>query len=267
MNRYLFIDHGYYSFYRIYATQRWYKFSHREENIIDNEYNWINNSLFMEKLKQMYEKTLIELSKKYQIDLKNIYICLDCGLPDNWRLEHYTEYKKNRNVESNMKDIFNILYNDILINVSNKYTINILKCDRCEADDIIGTILLNDTMIEKGIVITSDMDYLQLIKNNIELYDLKGNSLIKKSIGTADKDLLLKILMGDKSDNITSVFNKCGIKTAMKYIENKELLLKKLTENDLFKEKYNLNKKIIDINEIPIELKDNILEIWKNIKN
>ena len=34
-----------------------------------------------------------------------------------------------------------------------------------------------------------------------------------------------KIIIGDKSDDIPQIFKKCGLKTAIKYFENKELKL------------------------------------------
>ena len=74
------------------------------------------------------------------------------------------------------------------------------------------------------------MDYLQLACENVELYDLKFKKLTerKSSYNDAKKDLFVKILTGDKSDNIKGVFKKCGQKTACKYFDNKELFNKKL---------------------------------------
>ena len=60
--------------------------------------------------------------------------------------------------------------------------------------------------------------------------------------------------MGDTSDNIPSVFPKCGPKTALKYYENKTEFQKKLESSDVFISQYNINKKIVDFNEIPMDL-------------
>ena len=100
------------------------------------------------------------------------------------------------------------------------------------------------------------MDYLQLARENVELYDLKYKKLTerKSSFNNAEKDLFVKILTGDKSDNITGVFKKCGPKTASKYFDNRELFQKQLEKEEGSKEKYELNRKIIDFNYIPIEL-------------
>jgi 5'-3' exonuclease len=60
--------------------------------------------------------------------------------------------------------------------------------------------------------------------------------------------------MGDISDNIPSVFPKCGPKTALNFFDNKELLNKKLAENEIYRKNYELNNKIIDFNNIPDDL-------------
>ena len=64
------------------------------------------------------------------------------------------------------------------------------------------------------------------------------------------RDLFYKIIMGDKSDNIDGVFNKCGKKTAEKYFDNEELFLAKLKSEDKI-DKYNRNKRLVDFTEIP----------------
>ena len=66
--------------------------------------------------------------------------------------------------------------------------------------------------------------------------------------------------MGDKSDDIPSIFNKCGPKTALKYYNDTgafEAQLKKENAYELYKK----NKKLIDFNEIP----DILVEQFKKI--
>jgi len=60
-------------------------------------------------------------------------------------------------------------------------------------------------------------------------------------------------LTGDKSDNIEGIFKKCDPKTACKYYDDKELFHKKL-ETEGTMERYLLNKKLIDFDEIPNDL-------------
>jgi 5'-3' exonuclease len=60
--------------------------------------------------------------------------------------------------------------------------------------------------------------------------------------------------MGDSSDNIPSVFPKCGPKTAQKCIQDPEFFKKKMAENPTYYAQYELNKNLVDFNNIPSEL-------------
>ena len=66
--------------------------------------------------------------------------------------------------------------------------------------------------------------------------------------------------MGDKSDNIQQVFTKCGPKTALKLVKDKDELRKRLNESQDASKQFLLNKKIISFKEIPKELTDAIIE-------
>ena len=103
-------------------------------------------------------------------------------------------------------------------------------------------------------IITSDMDYLQLYRENVQIYDLKYKSLItnKTAFPDAAQNLFCKIVMGDKSDNITSVFKKCGIKTAAKMYDNQEEFIHRLNTDENANMLYQRNKTLVDFNEIPI---------------
>ena len=56
----------------------------------------------------------------------------------------------------------------------------------------------------------------KLLWFHIKLYNLKFKDLTqsKSCFQNPEKDLFCKIVSGDKSDGIPSVFKKCGIKTA-----------------------------------------------------
>ena len=81
------------------------------------------------------------------------------------------------------------------------------------------------TMPEREIlIVTNDYDYLQLLDDKIHIYNLKNKNLREKSLGSRKLDLGVKIIVGDNSDNIPKCFPKCGQKTAIKYLENPDLL-------------------------------------------
>ena len=125
-----------------------------------------------------------------------------------------------------------------------------------EGDDCIA--LMTQKLKEDNniYIIASDMDYLQLLDDNVSVITLKYKLIkdSKKWSGDAKKDLFCKIVMGDKSDDIPAIFAKCGIKTAIKCYDDNEYFEKRL-ETEKTNEIYQLNKKLIDFNEIPVELK------------
>ena len=124
--------------------------------------------------------------------------------------------------------IFKYVFDNALFKKAGTHMI--IKHPRLEADDCIALTVKNIERIAPGssiLIITSDMDYLQLANDNVELYDLKYKKLTerKSSYNNAEKDLFVKIVTGDKSDNIPGVFKKCGPKTACKYYDNKDLFI------------------------------------------
>ena len=73
--------------------------------------------------------------------------------------------------------------------------------------------------------------------------------------------------MGDTSDNIPSVFANCGIKTAQKCIENDDFFQKKLAENSENYKRYELNKMLINFDNIPKDLVDEFMATIKKPAN
>jgi 5'-3' exonuclease len=100
-----------------------------------------------------------------------------------------------------------------------------------------------------------------LNSHNVHLYNLTFKNIAdnKSSTGNAASDLEIKIIMGDISDNIPSVFPKCGPKTAQKCIEDSEFFKKKMANNSDYYKQYELNKKLVDFNNIPQELVDEFM--------
>ncbi len=74
-------------------------------------------------------------------------------------------------------------------------------------------------------IVSTDQDFIQLIRNNVFVVNYKGskskiidsNAVIEKYGISPDDFVLLKALMGDKSDNITGI-RGVGPKTALKII-------------------------------------------------
>lgn len=77
------------------------------------------------------------------------------------------------------------------------------------------------------------------------------------------EELFCKIVQGDNSDNIPAVLKKCGPKTAQKCYQNPDYFQERLNKENAL-EKYNLNKLLIDFNNIPSYLVEEYLKKYNN---
>lgn len=260
---YLLIDTSYLIFYRYYALIQWWKIAKSDQELGNpNE-----NEEFIEKFDKTFLDCINSIKKKLKIHKENVCVIAarDCPRTEIWRNKLFDNYKEHRVQDDSFMGgpFFKRVYNEDLLK---KAGVNfILKYNELEGDDIIAISkkFIENNKNKKDIIyiITNDQDYLQLINETTLIFNLKFKELnsTKKSFKDPKKDLLCKIIIGDKSDNIPPVFQKCGIKTVEKYLNDNELL-----QNDLDKynvrEKFNFNKKIIDFDEIPHELSSSFLE-------
>ena len=134
-------------------------------------------------------------------------------------MQIFNQYKQGRVIKekNNVKYIFKKVFDDNMFNSCNIEKVlylNNLEADDCIALKYFVKKILNTEPDSKIWIITSDMDYLQLARDNVKLYNLKFKDLTdsKSSFKNAEKDLFYKIIMGDKSDNINKVFERCGKK-------------------------------------------------------
>lgn len=284
MTNYIFIDGSYYTFFRIYALKIWWKMANSLDNNVEesvylcDEFIEKFKKIFVEKIEEIPKKLNLKKIKKSNKSNKNennendikIIVAQDCPRDKIWRHEYYENYKGTRSNNLTLEgELFKIVY-DKNDNLFEKAGVNkILKLNKLEADDIIALSIKylknkkksDENMInDKYYIIASDMDYLQLLDNDndILLYDLKYVNIIDKKNKINDfnnkKELFIKIVCGDKSDNIMPIYPKCGRKTGEKIWEmNDDEREKYLKEKNGLKN-YEINKKIIDFNEIPSEL-------------
>lgn len=231
-----------------------------------NEYRKVLKTYIMNKLQSLEDIARTNFSDEIdscdQIDI--IFAC-DDKLKRNFRLDLYPQYKANRLTVKRsyrldtLKDyIKNVLYKELQL--EENYGYKFITVEGAEGDDVIATFMKYFAKDYVGsILIASDRDFLQL--ENVNEFDLFGKKAERKlgdEIVSADDFLLGKILMGDKSDNISQVFLRCGPKTALSLVKNKDELNRRLVESADATEKYNLNKKIIAFSETPIELTEKI---------
>jgi 5'-3' exonuclease len=264
---FIFIDGSYFCFYRYYSLINWWRNAYPEEPLEDP----FQNEKFVEKFRKTFVENVQQIPKKLgfsKLDIDPIIIVgKDCKRENIWRTELFPKYKANRanGAEDGFMGgpFFKMAYEEELFVKGGAKTI--LKHGKLEADDCIAISvkLLTAKYPDCNIyIITSDKDYLQLNSHNVHLFNLAFKNIAenKSSTGDPKKDLEIKIIMGDTSDNIPSAFPKCGPKTAQKCLEDPEFFKKKMAGNPDYYKQYELNKKLVDFNNIPEELVNEFLQ-------
>ena len=278
-NNYVLIDGSYYIFYRYYAVNVWWKLTDECDS----------NEPFIEKFKSTFVSKIQDIDKNLKLKNTIKYVGKDCRRKDIWRTALFPEYKANRGESNSLPPFVYELADELFLNLCaiktpiKSASINdkgnalekcegvkagvkqILSYPSLEADDCIALLAKHLYQSEPDAhiwIIASDMDYLQITNDRIHLYDLKFKNICEKSTGDPLEDLFCKIVAGDKSDNIPSVFKKCGIKTAQKYFKDRDLFDKKLAADPIAQEIYKLNTTLVDFNCIPSELVEGFKQMY-----
>ena len=267
MMNYILIDTSYLIFYRYFALLQWWRVAHPDDDLG----NPAENVEFKEKfVKQIVEavdnikRSLRLHSNKRQNPRVKVLLARDCPRKNIWRNEYFTEYKATREKDDNFMggEFFKMVYYDKLLEKTGADMI--IYENFMEADDIIAVTANYIKENHQGdyhiYIIANDMDYLQLWDNKCDIVNLQCKYLVEKknSYRDGDKNLFMKIVLGDKSDNIQPVFKRCSVKDAENYYENIEIFQERVDREDCL-ERLLLNKIIIDFDEIPLHLQDKIV--------
>jgi len=185
---------------------------------------------------------------------------------NSWRKKVYSGYKENRakSREDSLVDFgtFFPIMNEFINNLKEMFpNVYILKVNECEADDIIAVLTAelakDDNRIE---LISTDKDFYQLhkFKNFKQFNPIKKEYVVSMN---PKKDLEVKILTGDKGDDIPAVRERLGEKTAEKLLNEG---LEELLQDEVVKKNFIRNRELIDFDYIPANLKEKIIQEYKN---
>lgn len=244
----ILIDLSYFIFYRYFALIQWWKLAKPDDPLDDPSIN----EEFIEKFKKTFREKLLEIPKKLKVKNYIIIGGKDCPREEIWRNSLFNNYKEQRVLDDKFMGgyFFKLAYSEIIPDLC-----PVINYDSLEADDCIALLskqIINKYDNKKIFIIANDMDYLQIADETTKIINLKYKDLqtSKNSTGNKERDLFCKIVIGDKSDNIPGIFKKCGIKTAINYFENRDSFLQQLKKENAL-ERFELNNKIINFNEIP----------------
>jgi len=112
--------------------------------------------------------------------------------------------------------------------IAQAFNIPIYEMDGFEADDLIGTISVNVNGNVEKIIVTGDLDTLQLVNDHVKVYTMKrgltdsmiyDKKAVKQRYGLTPEQMIdYKALRGDPSDNIPGV-RGIGEKTAIELLQ------------------------------------------------
>jgi len=180
-------------------------------------------------------------------NLKPDYLCAAFDRPGvSKRAQAFAQYKAQRLKQPDE------LYQQIpmIEKILQAFNVPVIdaKTDGYEADDVIGSVvtkLKKDRPEIKSIIVTGDLDTLQLIDDQIEVYTLKKGisdtityaaSTVKERYGLMPKQLVdFKALSGDQSDNVPGI-KGIGEKTATDLLQRfgtLEKLYQAVDKNDV----------------------------------
>lgn len=180
----------------------------------------------------VYGFVSILLAVVEQLQPDNIYVAWDIkGTSTSKRSQLYPEYKAGR--VKPPEDFYTQI--PILQNILHEFGIPFIETDNYEADDIIATLakqVANRSDCE-AYLISSDLDMLQLLAPNVEMWALKTGltkieqytpATFETKYGLKVEQFLdLKALQGDSSDNIPGVVG-IGPKIATELLQKYQTL-------------------------------------------
>ena len=223
-------------------------------------------------LRHMILNTLRANRKKFTSEFGELVIC--CDDKNYWRRRIYPYYKANRKKtrdksEMDWNAIF-IALNNIREELKEFFPYKVIQVETCEADDIIGVITHEEgTELNAGepiLILSGDKDYIQLHKYaNVKQYDPVRKRWISNA--NPEKYLAEHIIKGDAGDGIPNVLsedNALVMGTRQRPITQKRLAEWSDINNmhDEVKRNYMRNKALIDLTEVPKDMKEEILSLW-----
>ena len=277
MDNIILVDTSFTVFYRFFASMRWFSMAHKDEmkKIKEiNNYDWYTNKAFIEKYEKMFLTSIEKMVKKKVFKKSRIIFCLDSPKKTLWRTEITDDYKGDRldmSIKHNFKTTFKYTYDTMIpLLVSNNDHIHSIKVPELEADDLVALSCkyIREKLEGKTIYLVSgDEDFLQLGSDDLYFVNYKKKKLFQLTSEEAADKLRLKLICGDKSDNIKCIYNKedkLSNKLKKQIKESKEELEKFLKENSKARKNFKHNEKMIDFKKIPKKYHKTVFSKLKN---
>ena len=209
---------------------------------------------------------------EHRAEFGETIICFDSK--NNWRKDTFPEYKANRKKgrDESTHDwnmIFDII-GEVKENLKTYSPYRCIEIERCEADDIIGTICEKQMSPEPILIISPDRDFVQLQRYpNVKQFSNVQKKWVEPKEGSALDDLALKIIQGDSGDGVPNVLSDDttlseGRRQGVLSAKKKQMLLEDPQAlGTTVARQYIRNKTMIDLTSTPDDLQEQIMEEFK----
>ena len=227
-------------------------------------------------IRHMILNSIRMYNKKYRNDYGQMVICADGQ--NTWRKDFYPQYKASRKKGRDSsgldwQEIFRVL-NLVRDEIKENLPYKVIHLEGCEADDVIGALTYETQefgKFEPMMIISSDKDFIQLQKfSNVKQF----SPIQKKAVAEKHprKYLFEHICRGDKGDGIPNILSpdNCFVdeirQTPLKqnlidtWINDESIMPEEIKRN------FQRNKHLIDLNEIPEDIYNNIVNTYDDQK-
>ena len=220
----------------------------------------------IKKLRYMILNSLRMYRKKYANEFGELVICCDGSL--SWRKDVFPYYKAGRKTgrETDNRDWTQIFgcFDQLKKELKENFPYRLIQVDSAEADDIIGTLVIERRgSTSKVMIISSDKDFIQLQRyHDVFQY----SPVAKKLLNGVDPEEYLRehILRGDKSDGIPNVLSDDDcIVSGIRQVPLTQKLLeswKHIPIPEEHKKRVERNTALVDLRYTPFHLQEKILD-------
>ena len=219
--------------------------------------------------------TIRAFNMKFKDEFGTLVCAADASNP--WRRDIFPLYKHQRRkgrVDSKIdwSGVFNIM-SEIREELTKNMPYKILHVEKCEADDIIATLVAMREE-DKYLIISGDKDFIQL-QHYGDVYQY--SPMLKSFMGeNVDSETFLReqIIKGDRSDGVPNILSPDDIFTRDERQKpiNKKRLAEWADTNNIplgseTRKYFERNKRLIDLSMIPEDIKTSIINNYKNYKD
>ena len=225
-------------------------------------------------IRHMVLNSLRGFNLKFKEEYGTMVLCSDAG--DPWRREIFPNYKHGRRKSRvdgpfDWDNIFQII-TEIKNEIRDNFPYIVMYVKNCEADDIIATLVKQQTE-SKYLIVSGDKDFIQL-QHYGNVYQF--SPLLKGFVGEQEdpiKFLREQIIKGDRSDGVPNILSDDDI--FLREQRQKPINKKRLSEwsnidniplGSQTRKYFERNKTLIDLSEIPESIEKRIINSFKDYK-